>query len=152
MMRIVHVECLPDEILVKKLGITRKMVNHHSGKSRVFNKLRTSNNEIGMVDEDPGSIKTAFEQSLKFIKEAFGVKVFSDNRNNKILILSGKLEDWIITACKSTGVNMNQFGLPDRPNDLHGIINHRLSSFEKLIDHLKENNNPSLALLKDLLK
>ena len=150
-MGIVHVECRPDETLLKKLGVTRKMVNHHFGKSRVFNKLKTTNGEIAMVDEDPGSIKTDYENNLTFVQESFGVKVYKDNRNNKILILSVKLEDWIIAACKAEKVNITHFGLPDKPNDLHEIINDRLSGFEKLIDHLKKNGNQCINHLMNLL-
>ena len=150
-MGIVHVECLPDETLVKKLGISRKMVNHHSGKSRVFNKLKTTNGEIAMIDEDPGSVKTTYENNLTFVQESFGIKVYKDNRNNKIIILSVKLEDWIIAACKTSNVNITKFGLPDRPNALHEIINHRLSGFEKLIDHLKKSENQCIDHLINLL-
>ena len=147
----VHVECLPDETLVKKLGITRKMVVHHAGKSRVFTKLKTTSSQIAMVDEDPGSIKTNYEHQLTLIQESYGIKLYNDNRNNKILILTVKLEDWIITACKTGQVDITRFGLPSRPNDLHEIINQRLASFEKLIDHLKESQNHYINHLKNLL-
>ena len=30
-MKNIHVECLPDEYLVKKLGFTRKSITHHQG-------------------------------------------------------------------------------------------------------------------------
>jgi hypothetical protein len=147
----VHVECLPDETLVKKLGVTRKMVNHHAGKSRVFSKLKTTYGEIAMVDEDPGSVKTDYEKNLIFIDNSHGIRVYKDERDNRILILNGKLEDWIIATCKTANINISLFGLPDRPNDLHGIINLRLSGFEKLIEHLKNDNNPGIILLMSLL-
>jgi hypothetical protein len=150
-MGIIHVECLPDETLVKKLGITRKMVHHHAGKSRVFNKLKTTSGDTAMVDEDPGSIKTDYENQLTFIQESFGIKLYKDKRGNKILILKIKLEDWIIAACKVAKVNISDFGLSDRPNDLHEMINQRLSSFEKLIDYLKETNNQNINHLINLL-
>jgi len=147
----VHVECLPDETLVKKLGVTRKMVSHHAGKSRVFSKLGTTNGEIAMVDEDPGSIKTNYEKNLVLVDNSYGIKIYKDGRGNKILILNGKLEDWIIATCKTANVNISLFGLPDRANELHSIINSRLPSFERLIEHLKNNNNPGIILLMNLL-
>lgn len=148
----VHVECLPDETLVMQLGITRRMVTHHAGKSRVFSKLKTTSGEIAMVDEDPGSVKTDYEKNLTLIDNSHGVKVYKDNRDNKVLILSGKLEDWIINVCKTNNINISLFGLPDKPNELHGIINQRLSGFVKLIEHLKNNDNPDISLLMHLLK
>ncbi len=103
-MKLVHVECLPDEALIKKLGFTRKAVKHHGGKSRVFRKLKSVRNQLGMVDEDPGSAKSDYEQELILIHETFGIKLFSDKSGNKILVLKGKLEDWIISICKNAGI------------------------------------------------
>jgi len=147
----IHVECLPDETLVKKLGVTKKMVIHHTGKSRVFHNLKKSQNEIGMVDEDPGSPKTDYERNLKFIEEAHGIKRYSDKQGNKILVLNIKLEDWIISICKAAKIDITKFGLPDTPNKLHDIMNYRLQNFENLIDHLKYNNNAGIIQLQSWL-
>ncbi|MCK5136501.1 MAG: ATP-binding protein [Bacteroidales bacterium] len=53
-MKVVHVECRPDEVLVTKLGFNRKMIKHHQGKSRVFHSLKLTKDQLAMVDEDPG--------------------------------------------------------------------------------------------------
>lgn len=151
-MPIVHVECLPDEALVKLLGITRRMVYHHAGKSRVFSRLKTVTGEVAMVDEDPGSIKTEYETGLEFIQESFGIKLYKDERDNKVLILKIKLEDWILGACKISNVDITRFGLPSKPHALHGVINQKLPGFEKLINHLKEKENQSIFQLKEFLR
>jgi len=57
-MKQVHVECLPDEALIIKMGFTWKAVIHHGGKSRVFHKLKSVSNQLALVDEDPGSGKS----------------------------------------------------------------------------------------------
>lgn len=72
-MKDIHVECKPDEMLVRKLGFTKKKVTHYPGKSRVFRKLEKSNNQLALVDEDPGSTKTSYEQRLRFLKEVQGI-------------------------------------------------------------------------------
>ena len=59
-MKKVHVECRPDELLISKLGYTRKMIVHHQGKSRVFHTLSKNKDLLAMVDEDPGSAKTRY--------------------------------------------------------------------------------------------
>lgn len=151
-MKQVHVECLPDEALVKKLGFTRKSVTHHTGKSRVFHKLKSSANQLGMVDEDPGSAKTPYETNLVFVEEAQGIKLYSDNSGNKIIVLKGKLEDWIISQCRISGINMQQFGLPTRPNDLHDVINQRIPKFETLIEQLIAIENGGIIQLRNWLK
>ena len=150
-MKMVHVECKPDELLVSKLGFSRKLVTHHQGKSRVFHALGKIKHQLAMVDEDPGCAKTNFERKLKFIEESEGIKYFSDQSGNKIFILKGKLEDWIINACKQHEIKISAYGLPEKPDDLHDVINQKLSKFEELIDELIAKNNPAILKLKSWL-
>lgn len=152
-MKEVHVECFPDEVLVKKLGIARKQITHHSGKSRVFAKLKTSKLQIALVDEDPGSAKCGYENSLIFVSKEFGISEWKDKSGNKVLVLKGKLEDWIITTCKAAKIDIQKdFGLPTKPNVLHEVINDRIGNFEKLIDYLLEKENTGIQQLKDRLR
>jgi len=150
-MKAIHVECLPDEALVKKLGFARKMVTHHFGKSRVFNKLKSVTNHLAMVDEDPGSSKSDYEKGLIKENEFNGLTLFKDKSGNKILQLRIKLEDWIIEQCKISGIKVTDLGLPVNSSELHDVINQRIDSFEKLIDRLLEKNNPGIERLRKWL-
>jgi hypothetical protein len=150
-MKKIHVECKPDETLVKKLGVGKKNITHHQGKSKVFHCLGKTKNELAVVDEDPGSPKTSYEKKLKFIAESYGIKQFADITGNKIFFLTGKLEDWIIEISKQDKLYLSEFGLPDNPNDLHGIINFRTTNFERLLKHLINIDNKGLKHLKYLL-
>ena len=150
-MKEIHVECKPDEVLVKKLGYTAKAITHHYGKAKVFDKLKKSTNLIAMVDEDPGSAKSTYEKELIFVEEVHGVKVYKDTSDNKIVVLKVKLEDWIINACKQSNIDISKFNLPVKANDLHSIINSKLSNFDKLINKLLSKNNPSILRLKESL-
>ena len=151
-MKEIHVECKPDEALVKKLGYTAKAITHHYGKAKVFGKLIKSTNLIAMVDEDPGCPQSTYEKDLIFINEEQGVKVYKDNAGNKIISLKVKLEDWIINACKQSKIDISKFNLPNKANDLHSTINSKISNFENLISELLSKNNPSVLKLKDVLK
>ena len=151
-MKTVHVECLPDKLLISKLGFTRKFIDHHPGKSRVFHALSKNKGLLAMVDEDPGSVKTKYEKSLHFKEEFEGIKYFYDNSGNKVFILKGKLEDWIICVCKKQKVNLTNFGLPNKPNDLHDVINYKLQNFSRLIDELIKLRSPAIIKLKAWLK
>ena len=151
-MKQVHIECNPDELLVSKLGFTRNLVTHHQGKSRIFQVLSKNKNQLAMVDEDPHSSKTSYEKALQLVEEVEGIKYFSDQSGNKVIVLKGKLEDWLISVCDRSKVNMNKFGLPQTPDKLHGEINYKLPYFGKLIDHLIKENNPALLKLKSFLK
>jgi hypothetical protein len=151
-MKRIHVECLPDEALIKQLGFTKKNITHHAGKSRVFKNLQKVNNEVAMVDEDPGTLKTTYEKGLKLIKADEGIKQYTDASDNVIVVLDGKLEDWIVSVCKKYQIDLKHFKLPVKPNDLHDVINHQLINFEKLIQHLIQNNNKAILSLKACLK
>lgn len=143
---------LPDETLVKKLGFTKKQVSHHDGKPRVFTNISCKTNQIALVDEDPGSPPHKYEKQLKFQKELHGVKYFIDSkRNNKVFVLKVKLEDWIISVCKKSNVDITKYGLPDKSNALHDIINYRLVPFAKLLDDLLQNENVAISTLKKWL-
>lgn len=150
-MKQVHVECKPDELLVSKLGFQRKLVTHHQGKSRIFQALGKVRHQLALVDEDPGSIKSNYEKALILIEEAEGIKCFTDSSRNKICVLKGKLEDWIIAISKQYKVNLSEFGLPDKSDVLHDCINQRLFNLEKLLNALLEKNNPALLKLKTWL-
>ncbi len=152
-MKEVHVECLPDEALVKKMGVHKKKVTHHAGKSRVFAKMKVSENQIALVDEDPDSAKTSYEKDLDFVNELFGVSEFTDKSGNRILVLKGKLEDWIIATCKTAKIDLTKdFGLPKKPSELHEVINQRIKTFEKLLHHLLQIENPAAIRLRDRLQ
>jgi hypothetical protein len=150
-MKIVHVECKPDEQLVFKLGVKRSSIIHHSGKSRVFKALGKESNQIAMVDEDPNSNKTSYEKSLKLIEEHNGIKLYKDSKGNTVLILKGKLEDWIINCCGTHTSILESFNLPKKPNSLHSVIIIRLKEFEKLIEYLLSSKNTAVLRLKSYL-
>ncbi|HNW96777.1 MAG TPA: hypothetical protein PKK00_00035 [Bacteroidales bacterium] len=150
-MKEVHVECKPDELLVSMLGCQKKMITHHQGKSRVFSALCKTKNQRAMVDEDPDSPKTSYEKELKLTEESNGIKYYVDKLGNKICFLNGKLEDWIIFTCKQHKIKLSNFGLPDNPEELHDIINYRLSNFEKLLNELIEKNVQGIIKLKEWL-
>ncbi|MBS1505600.1 MAG: hypothetical protein JSS79_03035 [Bacteroidetes bacterium] len=151
-MKAIHVECKPDEALVKKLGFAVRMITHHQGKSRIFNNLKSVSNQLAMVDEDPGSPKSFYEKSLVKEDQRYGLTLLKDKSGNKVLQLSVRLEDWVLMQCKASGIKPTDFGLPDNSNHLHDVINQRISKFENLIDQLLERNNPGLKYLKEELR
>ena len=150
-MPIVHVECRPDEALVKLLGISRRMVYHHGGKSRVFSRLKTVTGEVAMVDEDPGSIKTEYETGLEFIQESYGIRLYNDERNNKILILKIKLEDWILGACKTSNVDITRFGF-FKTKCLTWSNKSKTIRFRKINQSFEGKRKPKHYSIKGILK
>ena len=150
---VIHIECLPDETLLKKLGYSRKQIEHHQGKSRVLGKISSLKDQIGLIDEDPMAAQHTYEQSLITESISNGVTLRKDvEKNNKVLILKVKLEDWIISACKKSHIEPADFGLPNKPNELHSVINNRIAAYERLLDALLAEKNPNLLTLKACLE
>jgi hypothetical protein len=151
-MKIVHVECDPDELLVKKLGCTKKKVEHHRGRTRIVKALQKESNLNALIDEDPGSPRHSYLKALKYIETCEGIDYFTDISGNRIFQLRGKLEDWIVAACKKEKIKLSNYGLPSDPDELTEIINYRLNNFEKLLDAMLEKKNPALSKLQSWLK
>lgn len=152
-MKRLHLECLPDEFLVKKLGYARKEILHHDDKGRVCNSLQKQSEAVGMIDEDPGSAQPTYLRSLKEISYEHNVKLLQDDKTgNKVVVLCPQLEGWIIEVCKLNKVDINDFGLSDSGNALHREINGKLNNLDKLLTYLIELKAPQLKRLKELLK
>ncbi|MBN2745687.1 MAG: hypothetical protein JXR34_03090 [Bacteroidales bacterium] len=150
-MKKVHIECNPDELLVKKLGVKSKQIYHRNGKGTALKNLAKNSGNIAMVDEDDGCNKSSYEKNLILIEEKYGVKVYTDNKENKVLVLKVKLEDWVIAAGKLSEIKMESYNLPQKPNELHSVILNRLKNYERFLDVLLEKKNPALLYLKDQL-
>jgi len=149
----IHIECVPDETLVSKIGFSKRQVKHHAGKSRVFGTIEKLNDQIALVDEDPGQVKHRYEKRLVFQRKKDGISYFLDpTLNNKVIVLKVKLEDWIIASCKKTKINPIAFGLPDKPNELHSVILNRLKSFNKLLDELQHVVESPIITLEKFIR
>ncbi len=147
-MRSIHVECLPDEIIVRCLGKSAKMITHHTGKSRIMSRLKATQNAIALTDEDPLSAKHPHERTLQVLDSRFGLKVLKDNSLNKVVLICPRLEEWLIKACVDTKIDITNFGLPNSGNELHKVINQRLLAGKKLINFLIEQNSPAITFLQ----
>lgn len=147
----VHIECNADEQLVLKLDIAKKQITHHQGKSRIFSKLQKSREQLALVDEDPGSIKSTYQKKLRKIDEFEGITHYQDNSDNDVYELKGKLEDWILQICKIQKINLSNYNLPDEPNQLHRVVNQKLDKYSSLLDQLIKDKNPSIVKLRSWL-
>ncbi len=144
----IYLECKPDEALVGSLGIPKREREHSHDKGRVCNKLKKTENAIGMVDEDPGSAQPGYLKKLETISENNNIRVKQDKQNNRLVILCPHLEGWIINVANAAGVDVKKYRLPNNPKQLHGVINSKLREFCSLIDELKDKSDAVKALKK----
>lgn len=151
---IFFLECKPDEMLAKTLGIARKSIIHCNDKGDVCKHLCKSEQRKGMIDEDPMSAQPKYLKELKEQESVYRIGHFIDPvRSHKIIVLCPRLEEWFIEACKNKKgrIDITTFNLPDNPNTLHEIINFRLDNFQKAVQKLVELKNPAILHLQSLL-
>ena len=150
----VFVECKPDEMLVYSLGIPRRDIEHALGRASVCAQLCRRSNHLGMVDEDPNTVPPPYLKHLEQESWAHGLRVmFDKERCNRLIMLSPRLEEWLVRAAKEAGVKLSDFGFEsDNGIQLHSEINQRLGSLEKLVVELLLRKSPRLLALQALLK
>ncbi|MGQ4892044.1 MAG: hypothetical protein ACP6IP_06100 [Candidatus Njordarchaeia archaeon] len=142
----IYVECLPDQELAKVIfkEISKKFqIYHEMGKSRVIKALLKSKKAIGLVDEDPWSHQPSAIHEFVVVEnnQKLGTKIFISRDNRaKLVLLSPRLEDWLIRICEKSNIKMEKYNLPNDPEQLHGIINYRLNNFKRLLRDLEERS------------
>ena len=149
-------ECCADEVLVRNItNISKRELVHAGNKAAVCKKLQKTGNSKGLVDEDPGSTHPRYIQRLQPGEDLsrHDLKILHDNPNdNAVIVLCPRLEEWILKAAGEAGIDVREYGLPDRENKLHAVINTDLRKFERVLGELKERNSERLERLAGLLR
>jgi hypothetical protein len=147
------VECKPDETLALTLGVTRRQIEHAAGKSGVCAQLARRRDVTGLLDEDPGSGRAPY--LLNLVEESWEHEVrllLDEERNNRVVVISPRFENWLVRTAKDAGLNMTGFGFDsDQGIKLHSEINHRLGSLKKLVESLVEKRSKRILRLQQLL-
>jgi len=138
------VECKPEEVLVKSLTSTsRKNIKHAGNKSELLKTLsKHYGNSKAIIDEDPGSIQPPHLQKFKEKQDLTSHKLkilHQKSKNNTIIILRPRLEDWILDASKEANINPQKYNLPKDSAQLHQQINIQIDKFQKLVKDLAKS-------------
>ena len=151
-MRLV-VECNADEALAQAVGIPSRNIEHSPGRGRVFKRLEQLEGATGMVDDDPGVTKPAYFNCLAELKWDQGIRLLNDKeRGNHIVVLTPRLEEWLVQSAKQSGLKMTAFGFgSDNGVQLHAEINQRLESLTRLVSSLLANKSQRLLYLQSVL-
>jgi len=149
----IYTECKPDSALVKLLGIPKKQILHLGGKPEVCKQLAKRENWKGLVDEDPFSVQPPYLKELQAKKDLsnYGLKILNDNsKNNDLIVLCPRLEEWVIKAAKEAGIDIKRYNLPDDGEQLHKVINLDLRKFERLVNDLEGKSKMMKALERSI--
>ena len=145
-------ECRPDETLARALGVPRRAIVHSHSKGAVSKNLGKKTSARGLVDEDPGSSEPTTLRRFTEVSAAHDLKLKEDRaRNNTLVVVYPRLEDWIIKTAKAANVKLERFNLSENPLELHADINQRLTNLARLLETLLEAKSPRLLHLKSLL-
>ena len=79
------------------------------------------------------------------------IRLFINHNNNKVIMLSPRLEEWIIKEANMMGIRMSDFGLSDSASYLHKVLNRKnnLAKFKDLINSIKDGKG--MKALKSLI-
>ena len=145
-------ECRTEVLLLKALGFSGKDLNHQGGKGKVCNRLKRTNKAWGLIDKDPESFQPSYLKNLEVIKEEDDIKILYDHkRENTVVMLCPRFEEWILKTAKSAKINLRDYGIPNNPLELWKEINFYLRNLERLIHKLLEKNPSRLKTLKNAL-
>jgi len=138
-------------------------VLHAYGSSRVADRLKKERDWIGLIDEDPGKARHPYLRRLSSLgrDDRHGLELLIDReRNNFVVMLCPRLEEWILTVAKECGIDVRRdFGLPDRGDELHRILSGRgrrakrgaMGRYEELVEALVSASSGTMSQLRKAL-
>jgi len=118
-----YVECYPDEVLVRILGVSRREVGHEKGKGNITNRLRDAVSGMGMVDEDPQGFQPRELRNYRR-EQANGQLVLlrhAQSPAKRLITISPRLEEWLYNRAAAHAINPREFSLPATAKELHDL-------------------------------
>jgi hypothetical protein len=152
----IFVECYSDTAIVKTLTnlSTKEVIHNIVGKSGVCNQLIKSRNSKGLIDEDPKSPKHPYERIGKLRGDSvdFDIRrLYYPESHNELIILCPKLENWLLKSAAISDIDVKLHGLPDNPDELHKLIDQKLSELRIVLHLLVKQKSERILALKSLL-
>lgn len=147
-----YLECKPDETVAIALGFPRQNIIHSHSKGRVSRQLACHSGVTGMVDQDFGESEPTNLRKFVQISSEHDLLLKNDRgKNNRLIVICPRLEDWLIKTARAGNLKMSDFNLSESPRDLHAEINHRLPNLERLVNELLKIKSPRILYLRELL-
>jgi hypothetical protein len=146
----VLVECYPDAVLLRALGVSKKQLRHERCKGEVVKRVLKFDCATGLIDEDPTSAQPRELNNCNQVQISEGLCLFArrDDKNKRLIIVCPRLEDWLINRAKSSGILIENYGLPSDPDRLHSIPRYeRKPGFLRFLAELKQRDK-GLHLLR----
>jgi hypothetical protein len=143
----IAVECYPDEMVLRALGVPRRQLLHEPRKGEVLNWLRKTPGAMGMVDEDPDSAQPRDLISYQQVQAEEGLVLLArqGRSGQRLIVVCPRLEDWLIQRAKICGVDPKRYQLPGTAKELHDIPRYdQKGGFRRFLDGLKDERGMGL--------
>jgi hypothetical protein len=140
----IAVECYPDEVVLRELGIPRRQLLHQARKGEVFNWLKKTPGGIGMVDDDPTSTQPCDRCNYRQIEASEGLLLLArfGSGGQRLIVVCPRLEDWLMQRAQACGIDSRRYQLPSTPKDLHDIPRYeQKDGFRRFLAELRERDN-----------
>jgi hypothetical protein len=134
----IAVECFPDEILVRSMGIPVARITHQKGKGNVVNAVIKGQASIGLIDEDPDSAQPSDLTRFRSVQRQGAVALMehSGASDRRLAMISPRLEEWLIARAVASDVRPTDYGLPETAKDLKRRRYDRLPKYRTFLDQL----------------
>lgn len=142
----IYVECDPDVVLTETIYAEEEdifsvpeQVIHAGSRSQVITSVEKNSSAKGLIDEDPLCQNPTYIRNMNLNDDYqnCNIKVLKDDdKNNTIVILSPRHEEWILRACELESVDVTNYGLPNSANRLHDTINVNIEKYKQLLEDL----------------
>jgi hypothetical protein len=146
----IAVECYPDEVVLRELGIPRRQLLHQARKGEVFNWLKKTPGGIGMVDDDPASAQPCDRCNYLQMQASEGLLLLSraGSGGQKLIVVCPRLKDCLMQRAEACGINPRHYQLPDTAKGLHDIPRYeQKDGFRRFLAELN-NHDSGMSLLR----
>jgi hypothetical protein len=152
----IFLECDNDEAVVRGLGFPRAQLRHIASKGRVLSVLQKAagSGHIGLIDQDPGSNPSRYFREFTIVEQAARLALvrYRHRQEAKELIeIQPDLEPWLYEAARQSGMNPQDFHLPERHGHLHDNPNANATRLREFVNALRDAQCPHLSTLQTWL-
>jgi hypothetical protein len=139
------VEDAPHKSLLCALGIPRKCILVMGAKGNVIKKLKGRPGDVGLVDEDPGSIQTQSHELANYQEiergEGLQLRARRGSGGQRLIVLCPIVESWLMDRARVCGIDPREYHLPGAAKELKDLLHYEEKEwFRRFLDELSDRD------------
>lgn len=134
----IALECFPDEVLVRTLGIPATRIIHAMGKGNVINKVTAGKAVVGLIDEDPNSPQPNDLKQFSVTESAGALirRTCPNLPHKSVVVIRPRLEEWLYGRARACDIKPRDLGLTESPRELKQSRYDTSSKYQELLRRL----------------